>query len=347
MTEQGTGLNRGTYPLSFCADAAVPEGACTDTAQAPESTSTESEGRPDNWLRSCMICPRGCGADRTAGERGYCGQADEPAVSLVRLHMWEEPCISGVNGSGTVFFNGCNLHCVFCQNYQISGRETGQTITVGRLAEIFLELQSEHAHNINLVTPTHFAPQIIKALDIARGQGLVIPVVYNCGGYESVETVRSLEGYVDVWMPDFKYKSAELSARYSHAPDYFERASATLAEMVRQTQGQFEFDEHGMMRRGVLVRHLILPGQTADSKRVLRYLHETYGDSIYISIMSQFTPVGDLTAYEELNRRLSADEYARVVAFAESIGIRQGFIQEGDTAKESFIPQFDGKGVVK
>lgn len=266
-------------------------------------------------------------------------------VARAALHMWEEPCISGEAGSGTVFFAGCNLRCVFCQNFNLSRARAGIEISVDRLAEIFLELMSKGANNINLVTPTHYVPQIIRAIDIARAQGMSLPIVYNCGGYESVDTLKMLEGYVDVWLPDFKYRSDETAMRYSKAGDYFSCASLAVAEMVRQTKGENIFDENGIMTRGVIVRHLILPGQTADSKRVLRYLHETYGDSIYISIMNQFTPMTDLSDYPEINRTLTDDEYRRVVDFAERIGIVQGFVQEGATASESFIPEFDGEGV--
>ncbi len=294
----------------------------------------------------CRLCPRNCGIDRSAGQKGYCGETADIVVARAALHMWEEPCISGKEGSGTVFFAGCNLRCVFCQNYDLSRAKAGFRITSGRLADIFIEQQERGANNINLVTPTHYVPQIIEALQLARDKGLRLPVVYNSGGYESVDTLRMLEGYIDVWMPDFKYKSDELAMRYSGAPDYFERASAAIAEMVRQTGGKCAFDQNGIMTRGVIVRHLVLPGQTADSKRILRFLHESFGDGIYISIMNQFTPMTDLSDYPEINRTLDTGEYDRVIRFAERIGIRNGFIQQGGTAKESFIPSFDGEGVL-
>lgn len=336
MRKQGTRLEQGTCPLI----------SLRTVSQEPEKDMALL-CRTEQLLSNCIICPRACGANRVEGKFGYCGQKAELVVSRAALHMWEEPCISGVNGSGTVFFSGCNLRCVFCQNYHISRSEAGQTITVGRLAEIFLELQSQKANNINLVTPTHYVLQIVQALELARSSGLSLPVVYNCGGYESVDTLRLLEGYVDVWLPDFKYKSDELAGRYSKAPDYFERASEALAEMVRQTGGICEFDDRGIMTRGVIVRHLVLPGHVDDSKRVLRYLHENYGNSIYISIMNQYTPVTDLSDYPEINRKLTEEEYQRVTAFADRIGITEGFIQEGGTALESFIPQFDGEGVLQ
>ncbi len=296
--------------------------------------------------RACNLCPRKCGVDRDSGRKGFCGETSDIVVARAALHMWEEPCISGSAGSGTVFFAGCNLRCVFCQNYELSRANEGITISSERLSEIFIELQDRKANNINLVTPTHYVPQIIKALDLARNRGLKLPVVYNSGGYESAETIRMLEGYVDVWLPDFKYKSDALAMRYSGARDYFERASEAIAEMVRQTGGRCEFDENGIMTRGVIVRHLVLPGQVSDSKRILRFLHDSYGDGIYISIMNQFTPMTDLSAFPEINRKLEQAEYDRVVDFARRIGIARGFIQQGETAKESFIPVFDGEGVL-
>lgn len=290
----------------------------------------------------CELCPRRCGADRSVG-RGVCGADDTLRVARAALHMWEEPCITGARGSGTVFFSGCPLRCVYCQNYEISRGIAGRAITVRRLADIFLELQSQGAHNINLVTPTHYVPQILAALELARAGGLSLPVVYNSGGYELPETLRSLRGFVDIYMPDFKYASPALAQAYSGAPDYPDVAKAALAEMVAQC-GTARFDGD-VMTRGVLVRHLVLPGCTRDSKAILKYLRETYGDSIYISIMRQFTPTPACRDYPELNRRLSRREYDAVVDYALSLGIENGFTQEGAAAKESFIPPFDLTGV--
>lgn len=291
----------------------------------------------------CALCPRNCSADRKNGEKGICGQTDRLKVARAALHHWEEPCISGENGSGTVFFSGCPLRCVFCQNREIALGNTGKEISVGRLAEIFLELKEKGAHNINLVTPGHFAPQIAAALEAAKGQGMDLPVVYNTGSYESLETVKSLEGLVDVYLPDFKYMSETLSQKYSHAPDYASVAQNAIAEMVRQ-RGDAVFVD-GLMTSGVLVRHLVLPGQTKDSKAVIRYLYETYGNRIFISIMNQFTPSASLESYPELNRKLTAAEYDEVVDYAISLGVENGYIQEGETAEESFIPAFDWEGV--
>lgn len=304
-------------------------------------------------MRDCTLCPRNCHADRSGGKRGYCGQTAEIRAARAALHYWEEPCISGWRGSGTVFFEGCVLRCVFCQNREIAcddqGRN-GKTIGVIRLSEIFLELQEKGAHNINLVTPTHFTPQIARALELAKSSGLRIPVVYNTGSYERVETLRRMEGLVDIYLPDFKYVSPRLAARYSHAPDYFETAAAALEEMVRQVgepvlEEEIPEENHILMKRGVIVRHLVLPGCSADSRKVIGYLHEKYGNRIYISIMNQYTPTGELSGYPELKRRVHRREYEMVVEYAQRIGVEKGFIQEGDTAEESFIPAFDQEGL--
>ena len=275
-------------------------------------------------LADCTLCPRNCHADRLGGKRGYCGQGAEIMAARAGLHFWEEPCISGKEGSGAVFFSGCVLRCVYCQNTNIAESRAGRVISGERLSEIFLELQEKKANNINLVTPTHFVPQIALALERAKAQGLHIPVVY---------------------LPDMKYMSSRLGERYSHAPDYFDTAARAIEEMVRQT-GDPVFDESsGLMKKGVIVRHLVLPGCTADSKKVLSYLYHTYGDRIYISIMNQYTPVCDLSAFPELKRRITAREYERIVDYALDMGVENGFIQEGETAEESFIPEFDGEGL--
>ncbi|MGI5894807.1 MAG: radical SAM protein [Candidatus Merdivicinus sp.] len=296
-------------------------------------------------LEHCILCPRECGINRLAGEKGRCGASGEKIrVARAALHYWEEPCISGSNGSGAVFFSYCPLQCVYCQNRAISRGEAGKDISIERLSEIFLELQAQKAHNINLVTPTHYVPQIILALQKAKQNGLTIPIVFNCGGYEKPETLQLLDGLVDVYLPDFKYVSAEHAARYSHASDYFDHAKAALAEMVRQT-GKAVFDVHGIMTRGVIVRHLLLPGMAQESKKILRYLHRKYGDTIYLSIMNQFTPLENVQDYPEINRTITESEYEKMIDFAVNLGIENGFIQEGGTADESFIPAFDCEGV--
>jgi len=247
----------------------------------------------------CTLCPRNCSVDRENGEKGICGQTTEIKVARAALHFWEEPCISGEEGSGTVFFSGCSLHCVFCQNEAIANGTVGKVITTDRLAEIFLELQEQGANNINLVTPGHFIPQIKEALLIAKKRGLTLPIVYNTSSYESVEALKSLDGFVDIYLPDFKYMSSELSRKYSHAPDYAKVAKAAIAEMVRQT-GNPVFDENGeegLIKRGTIVRHLTLPGCMDDSKEIIKYLYNTYKNQIYISIMNQFTPLENVVAF--------------------------------------------------
>lgn len=297
------------------------------------------------YMSDCTLCPRQCHANRAAGQVGFCGQTAEITAARAALHFWEEPCISGSHGSGAVFFSGCSLQCVFCQNHNIAVGKSGKIITSERLSEIFLELQEKGASNINLVTAGHFIPQVCLALERSKASGLSIPVVYNTGSYEEVSSLRLLEGLVDIYLPDLKYFSSELSAKYSHAPDYFFRASAAISEMLRQVGEPVFDDTSGLMKRGVIVRHLVLPGQTRDSKKILRYLHEAYGNDIYVSIMNQFTPLVQVAEIPELNRCVTVEEYERILDFADKIGIEQGFQQEGGTASESFIPEFDNEGI--
>lgn len=295
-------------------------------------------------LEQCELCPRNCKVNRIKGQRGYCKVDHQLIVARAQLHFWEEPCISGTVGSGTVFFSGCSMGCVFCQNQKIALGKAGKVITIERLAEIFLELQDKGAANINLVTPSHYIYHIQLALRSAKAKGLHIPIVYNTSGYEKVESLRLLEGLVDIYLPDFKYKSALLAKKYSKAPDYFEVASFALDEMVRQV-GKPCFNGAGMMQKGVIVRHLMLPGYLQDSKNVIRYLYETYSDKIYISIMNQYTPLTQIVKFPELNRKVSKVAYKKLVAYAMDLGIQNGFIQEGETALESFIPEFNNEGV--
>ena len=294
-------------------------------------------------IKECTLCPRNCGVDRSQGQRGYCGMTQEIRLARAALHMWEEPCISGKNGSGTVFFTGCPLRCIFCQNREIALGDVGKAVSIERLVEIFFELKAKGAHNINLVTPTHYVPQIAQALEKAKDAGMKLPVVYNTGSYENVETLKMLDGLIDIYLPDFKYDSSELAMKYSHAPDYREVADAAIHEMLRQV-GKPVFDG-GMLQRGVIVRHLVLPGHTKDSKAIIRHLIEEYHNDIYISILNQYTPLEGLTEYPELQRKVTAREYERVIDYAINIGIENGFIQEGDTARESFIPDFSCEGV--
>jgi len=295
-------------------------------------------------LSDCTLCPRNCHKDRMKGELGYCRVSSDLMIARAALHMWEEPCISGEQGSGTVFFSGCSLQCVYCQNHQIACGEVGKIVSIERLSEIFLELQSKKAHNINLVTPTHYIPQIVKGIEMARTRGLTIPIVYNGSGYEKVSTLKLLDGLVQIYLPDFKYKDTRISYNYSLCKDYYEKSKLSLKEMVRQV-GEPVFNEFGIMEKGVIVRHLLLPGCIVDSKEIIKYLYETYGDQIYISILSQFTPVKHQEKHKELNSAVTKEYYEELVDYAIDLGVENGFIQEGETAKESFIPEFNYEGV--
>lgn len=297
-----------------------------------------------NDLEHCMLCPRVCRVNRKLGQKGYCRQSAELMIGRAALHHWEEPCISGTKGSGTVFFAGCNMGCVFCQNYNLSRAKEGKLVTVSRLAEIFLELEAQGAHNINLVTPTHYVVAVIEALELAKTRGLTRPIIYNCSGYERVETLEMLDGLVDIYLPDCKYYSEELAKKYSHAPLYFEVASKAIEEMVRQV-GSPKFDEEGIMQKGVIVRHLMLPGKLMDSKAIVKYLYGQYKDTIYMSLMNQYTPLPHVIDYPELNRKVSRKSYERLIQYALDLGVENAFIQEGETAIESFIPIFNGEGV--
>jgi len=331
-------------------------------------------------MKNCRLCPRECEADRTAGRYGVCRAGAEILVARAALHAWEEPVISGKNGSGAVFFSGCSLGCIYCQNYIISGtaagrRQTGtadhtqtdrmmsgtadtdppeslpgKSVSVEQLADIFLRLQDfEKANNINLVTATHFIPQAAEALKIAKKKGLEIPVVYNTSGYEKVSSLKMLDGLVDVYLPDLKYVTPELARKYSHARDYPDRAKEAIEEMVRQT-GEPRFrpeqgnEENQLIIRGVIVRNLLLPGHVEESKKIVKYLHETYKESIYISLMNQYTPMPAMEHDPLLGRRVTKREYERLVQYALEIGVVNGFIQEGKTAQESFIPAWNGEG---
>jgi putative pyruvate formate lyase activating enzyme len=282
--------------------------------------------------------------DRLDNQTGFCGAGKNLKVARAALHFWEEPCISGEKGSGTVFFSYCSLGCVYCQNRNISASADGLEITILRLAEIFLELQDKSAHNINLVTPDHYLPHILDALDIAEKSGLKIPVVYNCSGYQTVESLQMLNGYVDIYLPDFKYWDDLYAIKYSNAKGYSGTAKKAIAEMVRQT-GEPAFDDNGIIKRGVIVRHLALPGLTEDSKKIIKYLYDTYSDRIYQSIMSQYTPMG-LDKFPEIAQKITKAEYDGLVDYAVSLGVENAFIQEGEAAEESFIPPFNYEGVL-
>lgn len=297
-----------------------------------------------NKYENCLLCPRKCGINRSTGQTGVCGVSSEIKVARAALHYWEEPCISGKRGSGAVFFSGCSLHCVFCQNREISDGKAGKLISKERLSDIFMELADKGANNINLVTPGQYIPDIVWAVNDAKSRGMKLPIIYNTSGYENVTELNLLEGIVDVYLPDFKYMDSTLSARYSRAKDYPSVAKQALSEMVRQQPDVVIDDATGLIQKGVIVRQLLLPGHVNDAKAVLKYLYDTYHDHVYKSMMSQFTPIA-LKDYPEINRTVTRREYERLVDYALEIGITNAFIQEGDVAKDSFIPAFDCEGV--
>ena len=297
-----------------------------------------------NKYENCLLCPRKCGINRSTGQTGICGVSSEIKVARAALHYWEEPCISGKRGSGAVFFSGCSLHCVFCQNREISDGKEGKVISKERLSDIFIELAGKGANNINLVTPGQYIPDIVWAVNDAKSRGMKLPIIYNTSGYENVTELKLLEGIVDVYLPDFKYMDSTLSAMYSRAKDYPSVAKQALSEMVRQQPDVVIDDATGLIQKGVIVRQLLLPRHVNDAKAVLKYLYDTYRDHVYISMMSQFTPIA-LEDYPEINRTVTKREYERLVNYALEIGITNAFIQEGDVAKDSFIPAFDCEGV--
>ena len=297
-----------------------------------------------NHYKSCSLCPRQCGVDREKA-RGFCGETSTIRISRAALHMWEEPCISGESGSGTIFFSGCQLKCSFCQNNDIALSKRGGEISVPRLAEIFFELRDQGANNINFVTPSHFAPSIIEAISIAREKGFSLPFVYNCGGYESPQTIKMLNGYIDIFLPDFKYFDPETAERYSHAKNYPDVAKKAIEEMVK-IAGKPVYDENGIMKKGVIVRHLILPSHYKESIDIVKYLYTTYNNDIVISIMNQYTPM-ECETHAELKRKLTQYEYNKVIDAAAELGITNAYIQEGETQSDSFIPPFDMSGVYR
>lgn len=299
-------------------------------------------------IHHCTLCPRKCGIDRALNE-GFCRAPAGVIAARAALHFWEEPCISGSRGSGTVFFSGCTLRCCFCQNYRISRDLYGKMLDTRQLADAFLRLQDQGANNLSLVTATHFLPWIIPALDLVKDR-LHIPVVYNCGGYERTETIRALKDYVDIWLPDLKYESSELSSRYSQAPSYFAVSSKAIAQMIRQTGAphfrKISEEAEPIMDRGVIIRHLVLPGQKEDSIRLMHWIAENLPkDSFYISLMSQYTPYEKLPKYPELNRRITSYEYQKVVDAALELGLTRGFMQKRSSAREEYTPAFDLEGL--
>ncbi len=291
----------------------------------------------------CTLCPRRCGADRTL-RAGVCGAGPQLKVARAALHHWEEPCISGTRGSGTVFFSACPLKCCYCQNWRISAQGLGKAIDARRLAQIFLELRDKGAHNLNLVTATQWLPWVLEALEAARAEGLRLPVVYNTGGYETVETVKALAPYVDVWLADVKYVSSQLSAEYSAAPDYFEVCSTAIQQMLAQA-GPPVFSPEGLLQRGVILRHLALPGSLSDSRAVLQWMAQLPQGSFLPSLMSQYTPFYKAQEHRALRRRISTWEYRQVVDTAIELGLVQGYMQERSSAREEYTPPFDLEGV--
>lgn len=296
----------------------------------------------EELFNNCQLCPRKCLINRNRGELGFCRAGNKIKIAKAYLHMWEEPCITGKLGSGTIFFSNCNLRCIFCQNYYISELDNGVEISVSRFSEICLDLQSRGASNINLVTPTHFVPLIIEGINLAKNNGLRIPIVYNSSGYESVDTLKLLDGIVDVYLPDFKYYSDEYAVKYSGCKDYFKYTAVAIEEMVRQ-KPKCVFDDNGRMISGVIVRHMLIPGMEEDSKKILKFLYDRYKNNIYYSIMNQYTPVR-VCKYDCLNKRVTLEVYEEVIDYAWKIGIRKAFVQEEGTVSESFIPNFDFKG---
>lgn len=296
----------------------------------------------------CNLCPRSCKVDRrptldSKGFMGYCQCGIRPIISRAALHHWEEPCISGTRGAGTVFFAGCNLSCVYCQNYEISELRKGIEVSVDRLKEIYRELIAQGAHNIDLVTPTHFTHAIYQSLS----EELPVPVVYNCGGYESVHTVAFLRNKVQCWLPDLKYAESDVSKKYSDCEDYFEKATAAIEQMVRQV-GPYEIGSDGILKKGVIIRHLILPNHVENTKKVLEYVAETFGEGeVLFSLMRQYVPCGRAAEFPEINRRVTDEEYEECVAYMEDLGIVDGYVQQKESADKNFTPAFDGTGVLK
>lgn len=294
-----------------------------------------------NELNSCRLCPRECGVDRLSGKSGFCGACKKVRIARAALHFWEEPCISGDTGSGTVFFSNCTMKCVYCQNYEVSTNNLGYEVTIEGLADIFLDLQKQGANNINLVTPTHYVPQLIKALDIAKHNGMSLPVVYNTGGYESVRTIEMLNGYVDIYMPDFKYYNDDIAVKYSNAYNYRETVIKALDAMYKAV-GKPVFDENGIMQKGMVIRHLMLPNLLNDTVHIINHINKKFGNNVYFSLMSQYTPIRYIEDIPSLNEKLDMKKYDEAVKLCERLGMENVFLQEGEAASESFIPEFSG-----
>ena len=291
------------------------------------------------YLKKCEICPHKCKVDRTKNQIGRCKSKDTVKVAKASIHEFEEPCISKINGSGTVFFSNCNLNCAFCQNYEISQLGLGKEITIEELASIFLKLQNENVNNINLVTPTSYVPQIIEAIKIAKDKGLNIPIIYNTNSYENIETLKLLEGYIDIYLPDLKYAENELGRKYSGINNYFEIATKAIKEMFRQV-GNIECDKNGIAKKGVLIRHLVLPNYIENSKKVLKWINDNLPQDIYVSVMNQYFPTYKAKEIKELNRKLTKREIKKIEDFIFSLDLKNGYIQDIEENEEKYVPDW-------
>ena len=291
-------------------------------------------------LDKCMICPRNCKVNRISGQKGYCRLDDKIKIALASIHKFEEPCVSGEEGSGTIFFSNCNLKCIYCQNHEISQENVGKEVSVERLAQIMLEQQNRNVNNINLVTPTMYVYQIMESIKIARKNGLKIPIVYNSNGYENVDTIKMLNGYIDVYLPDLKYYLDDIAIKYSDAPNYFKVATNAIKEMYNQV-GKVKFDERGIIQKGVIIRHLILPNHIQNTKHILKWIKENFDDNVFVSIMAQYFPTYKAKKDELINRKLSIKEYREIENYVFELNLKNGYIQELGKHEEEYVPKFD------
>ena len=292
-----------------------------------------------NYLEKCEICPHKCKVDRTKNQIGRCKSKSTVKVAKASVHSFEEPCISKINGSGTVFFSNCNLNCVFCQNYEISQLGLGKEITIEELSDIFLKLQNKNVNNINLVTPTSYVPQIIEAIKIAKNKGLVIPIIYNTNSYENIETLKLLEGYIDIYLPDLKYAESELGREFSKVNNYFEIATEAIKEMYRQV-GNIESDKNGIAKKGVIIRHLVMPNHIENSKKVLKWINDNLPHDIYVSVMNQYFPTYKAKEIKDLNRKLTKREMKKIEEFIYSLNLKNGYIQDIEENEQKYVPNW-------
>lgn len=290
-------------------------------------------------LEKCEICPHKCKVNRTNNQVGRCKSKNTVKVAKASVHNFEEPCISKINGSGTVFFSNCNLNCVFCQNYEISQQGLGKEITIKELSEVFLKLQNENVNNINLVTPTSYVPQIVEAIKIAKSKGLKIPIVYNTNSYENVETLKLLDGYIDIYLPDLKYAENNLGKQYSNINNYFEIATKAIKEMYRQV-GNIEFDENGIAKKGIIIRHLVMPNHVENSKKVLQWIKDNMPDDIFVSVMNQYFPTYKAKEFKDINRKLTNREMKKIEEFIYSLNFKNGYIQDTEKNEQQYVPNW-------